>query len=73
MKKRDLKEALQAACKRAAGETPPRPALALKRYRMASKVEQVAFAESLADAVAVEFAVQPRTVMTGALQQSFPQ
>ena len=47
--------------------------MALKRYRMASKVEQVAFAESLADAVAVEFVVQPRTVMTGALQQSFPQ
>ena len=73
MKKRDLKEALQAACKQAGRGKHPPPALALKRYRMASKVEQVAFAESLADAVAVEFAVQPRTVMTGALQQSFPQ
>lgn len=40
---------------------------------MGSKVEQVAFALSLAEAVTVEFAVQPRTVMTGALQQSFPQ
>ena len=42
-------------------------------YRMGSKVEQVAFALSLAEAVTVEFAVQPRTVITGALQQSFPQ
>lgn len=50
----------------------PPPALR-PLYRMGSKVEQVAFALSLAEAVTVEFAVQPRTVITGALQQSFPQ